>query len=122
MVQNGFKYALSGELRFLISIFTSFKTKFTRCFFPKVILVLFLFHKHSLCNPEELKCISKSKQTLEESLCLPNCDGLLITSYLKSEIKNKESFKHFLTKIAEEYDNYKGKYKFPSSLKGNKIL
>ena len=56
MVQNGFKYALSGELRFLISIFTSFKTKFTRCFFPKVILVLFLFHKHSLCNPEELKC------------------------------------------------------------------
>ena len=33
----------------------------------------------------------------------------------------KESFKHFLTKIAEEYDNYKGKYKFPSSLKGTKI-
>ena len=53
---------------------------------------------------------------IEKSHCLPACEGVLVTSYTKSNtIKHLEDV---IGDVLEEYDSYKGKIEYPSGLKG----
>merc|ERR1712079_942421 len=39
------------------------------------------------CTEEQLKCVEKIN--LDEDICLPPCSGLIVTSFLKSEVNKK---------------------------------
>ena len=67
-----------------------------------------------VCSPELNKCVKDIR--IEDSHCLPSCEGVLVTSYTKSE--NTVRPEDALGKAMEEYDVYKGKVEYPAGLKG----
>ena len=68
-----------------------------------------------LCKLDGLRCYTSI--TVNSSQCLPNCEGLLITSFM-SKKRDDVKLDHFLSNIKEQYDQFKGLYKFPPALKG----
>ena len=53
---------------------------------------------------------------INDSDCLPACEGVLVTSYTKSN--SHKRLEDVMGNIVEEYDFYKGKVEYPSGLKG----
>ena len=53
---------------------------------------------------------------VELSDCFKNCEGLLITSYIKKE--NEPVMDEIAENIIEEYTKYKKYVQFPTSIKG----
>ena len=66
--------------------------------------------------PKELECVKTSGF---DNKCLKNCEGLYITSYFKSEMK-EDSFSDFWSKVEDDYMRYKSRkdVEFPEALKG----
>ena len=54
---------------------------------------------------------------INDSHCLPACEGVLVTSYTKT-LNTHEKLDDVIGNIVEEYDIYKGKVEYPSGLKG----
>ena len=48
--------------------------------------------------------------------CLPNCDGVLVTSYFKT--KNENDAEVVAPNLIEQYNKYKKLVKFPPKLEG----
>ena len=44
------------------------------------------------------------------------CEGLLVTSYSKSE--NQRTLEQYTSLVGKDYDNYKTFVKYPASIKG----
>ena len=57
---------------------------------------------------------------IEESHCLPACEGVLVTSYTKSNTNMR--LEDVIGDVLEEYDLYKGKIEYPSGLRGKFML
>ena len=58
--------------------------------------------------------------TADDSLCFPSCEGILVTSYTKSD--NNKRPEHVMGKVMEEYDAYKGQVEYPAGLKGTIVF
>ena len=67
-----------------------------------------------LCFSQKLKCIENI--TVNKDQCIPNCQGIVITSYEKNE--EDRNIKDFLSTFSFEYDLYKRKMPFPIPVKG----
>ena len=65
------------------------------------------------CTSQDWKCY---KSVNVSSKCLLSCEGVLVTSYVKSA-SNKD-FETFIPKMISDYDKYKDSLEFPSGLKG----
>ena len=66
-------------------------------------------------------CVQKVKVIDEK--CRKSCEGLYVTSYFKSEMK-ENSFSIFWSKVEADYKKYKGRQEmtFPEDLKGKKVI
>ena len=49
-------------------------------------------------------------------MCIKSCDGIMITSYFKSELDG--DLHNSLLETMKAYNNYKKWFKFPSAIKG----
>ena len=47
-----------------------------------------IMYQLPLCTPVQMKCISEIIANIETSDCLPQCSGLLVTSYRSEQIQN----------------------------------
>ena len=54
-------------------------------------------------------------KALSNADCLPECNGVLVTSFVKTENDNKAE--HVAPKLFEQYNNYKQYVKFPAQIK-----
>ena len=72
-----------------------------------------LFLKEPLCKPNQVSCVQGLKPDL--SICEPNCKGILVTSYSK---KKNFNIQNFLSKLANDYEKYKGLIVVPPEIKG----
>ena len=75
-----------------------------------------------MCQPNELKCVEKID--VIDSKCIKSCEGLYVTSYFKSEMK-EDSFTKFWSKVEADYMKYKSRkiVHFPDELNGiSKLL
>ena len=59
----------------------------------------------TLCSPEHLRCIQNTTATVDTSFCIRSCNGLMVTSYSKTELKG--SMKKFSQKDVRAYRKYK---------------
>ena len=59
-------------------------------------------------------CIENIK--IEDSQCLPACEGVLVTSFTRTV--NSKNPEDVMGNLLEEYDHYKGEFEFPAGLKG----
>ena len=59
----------------------------------------------TLCSPEHLRCIQNTTATVDTSICIRSCNGLMVTSYSKTELKG--SMKKFSQKDIRAYRKYK---------------
>ena len=61
-----------------------------------------------------MKCVDNID--IEDHQCQPKCEGLFITSHAEHE-KNP-ALNPFISRLSNEYSDYKGNFHFPNSLKG----
>ena len=59
-----------------------------------------------LCQPDALQCVEKIE--VIDVKCRRSCEGLYVTSYFKSEMK-EDSFSKFWSKVGTDYMKYKGR-------------
>ena len=71
--------------------------------------------KVPICTVEEMECVGLMNK--KKSDCYQNCEGLYVTSFIKSDTDERGS--SFLRSISADYDLYKGIIKFPINLKSN---
>ena len=71
--------------------------------------------KVPICTVEEMECVGLMNK--KKSDCYQNCEGLYVTSFIKSDTDERGS--SFLRGISADYDLYKGIIKFPINLKSN---
>ena len=73
-----------------------------------------------MCQPTEMSCVEKIE--VIDLKCRRSCEGLYVTSYFKSEMK-EDSFDEFWSKVEADYMKYKGRQtvNFPDDLKGRKF-
>ena len=64
---------------------------------------------------EQLRCVLNIQNISSIEECLPMCDGLLVTSFIKTD--NKEEADVLAPGLFEEYNKYKQAIKFPSEIK-----
>ena len=64
-----------------------------------------------------MSCVEDAKNKTDKSECLPNCEGLYIASYSRTEISDTS----FINDIFNDYERFKGYVPFPESLKGLEI-
>ena len=67
-----------------------------------------------VCKDEQNNCLNDFN--IDLSVCSKNCEGLLITSYIRNE--NVAEIDEFAEKILKEYSEYKKYVPFPTSIKG----
>ena len=60
------------------------------------------------------QCVQKIKANMSTTTCLHNCEGVLITSYIKTVTTSKE--KSLLRYIDDQYRRYKGYIDYPDGL------
>ena len=67
-----------------------------------------------------MSCVEKIE--VIDLKCRRSCEGLYVTSYFKSEMK-EDSFDDFWSKVETDYMKYKGRQTvvFPDELTGRKI-
>ena len=70
-----------------------------------------------MCKPETMQCVKEIE--VFDGQCREGCEGLYVTSYFKSEMK-EDSFDDFWSKVEADYMQYKGRQTvvFPDELKG----
>ena len=73
--------------------------------------------KENVCTSNQLSCTKNI--TVDYSGCYKKCDGMYITSYDRSDMD--PSLRLFVSKLSEQYNNYKKAYKFPSKYKSNSL-
>ena len=73
-----------------------------------------------LCKAVQLDCVRKIKADSINSKCLPECSGLILTSFSKSDSKN--GIQYLIPSIDAVYKNYTKWAKFPSEMKGIKTM
>ena len=61
----------------------------------------------------QMDCVAKV--TVEKQECLKKCSGLLVTSF---DSNQKYKSERFISKLSQEYWNYKGYFNFPWEFKG----
>ena len=67
-----------------------------------------------VCSTQEQnECIESKNTSFHE--CLPKCEGVLVTSFIKSE--NNADAEVVAPKLMEQYNEYKKFVKFPGYLK-----
>ena len=74
-------------------------------------------------NQDEPICSSGEQKTCVENLvsdpsteCLPRCDGILVTSFMKTENFNEAEV--VTPELLNQYNNYKQFIPFPEEIKG----
>ena len=70
-----------------------------------------------ICSSEKLRCVENV--TIDNSDCKPMCEGLIVTSYSRSE--NQRNLEKYISIVGKDYDNYKTFVKYPASIKGKCI-
>ena len=70
-----------------------------------------------MCGTSDEECVKRVQAEAEQKNvdCLPNCSGLLVTSYIKT--MNDNDAEHVTPKLFEQYNNYKQFVEFPAKLK-----
>ena len=79
-----------------------------------------MFIQEPLCTAVQLDCVRKIKADSINSKCLPECSGLILTSFSKSDSKN--AIQHLIPSIDAVYKNYTKWAKFPSEMKGMQTM
>ena len=69
----------------------------------------------TLCSPEQLRCVQNT--TVDSSMCVKNCNGLVITSYSKAD--HARSLEASIPKEVSDYRKYKKIFR-PKSTSGLK--
>ena len=80
---------------------------------------MYLF-KSPICNSWQLNCVANV--TLDGSNCLPQCSGLLLTSFYKSEKNHEKNLEELIPAEWNSYRDYKKYIEFPPSLAGAFII
>ena len=65
-----------------------------------------------MCTPDQMECVENISVTKQN--CLKKCSGLQVASF---EANNRYQSKDFISKLSNEYWNYKGFFKFPQNFK-----
>ena len=74
-----------------------------------------IFLQTSVCSPDKVSsCVESMK--IDNSKCLPSCEGLMITSFAKFD--NDKEAESVMRKIFDAYRTFKGHLKFPKAVKG----
>ena len=73
------------------------------------------FCKAPLCSSQQLQCVKNI--STDTSQCRPMCEGLLVTSYSRSD--NQRTLEQYTSLVGKDYDNYKTFVKYPASIKGS---
>ena len=79
---------------------------------------LSFYFQDPICKPDQLKCVGKVKSNYP--MCIKSCDGIMITSYFKSELDG--DLHDSMLETMKAYNNYKKWFKFPSAIKGKTDL
>ena len=82
-------------------------------------MLVFILFQAPTCIPDQLQCVKNVTSVFEDSQCLKECNGLLVTSYLKSD--TKLNLDEVLGQTIEQYNNYSLYFQYPVEIKGFKI-
>ena len=87
----------------------------------KIKISYFSLLQIPLCQSDELECVEQID--VIDTECRKSCEGLYVTSYFKSEMK-ENSFSIFWSKVEADYKKYKGRQEmtFPEDLEGKKVI
>ena len=69
-----------------------------------------------ICNSLQLNCVENV--TLDGTNCLPQCSGLLLKSFYKSEKNQDKNLEELIPEEWTSYRDYKKYIEFPTSLAG----
>ena len=88
------------------------------CKFIKLNLICL---QHPLCTASQLACVHNI--TVNESLCIPPCSGLMITSYDKSEVDDDGMiFNDHFERDMKAYKKFKKWFQFSAATAGFKLF
>ena len=73
-----------------------------------------------ICTAGQLKCLKNI--TVNNSLCLNNCKGMMITSFYKDYHTKDLNLNPFISELIQDYNNYKKDFQFPHGIRGNMKL
>ena len=73
-----------------------------------------------ICTAGQLKCLKNI--TVDNSLCLNNCKGMMITSFYKDYHTKDLNLNPFISELIQDYNNYKKDFQFPHGIRGNMKL
>ena len=74
--------------------------------------------KDPICSSDQKKCVEEIYSETYGTMCLPQCEGILVTSYIKTE--NSKDPEFAAPKQFDQYNNYKGIVRLPSAIKSKK--
>ena len=63
-----------------------------------------------------MDCVLSFKADFSKADCLPPCEGLMITSYEKNQLRH--NLNEVLRERIKEYEVYKGEIDFPPKIRG----